>query len=83
VGCGFSLEGWRRQVRLRDWTDEAVAAAHDGLDETRLFRVVAKGLADFADGGIDTVLGVDEDFVAPEALGDLRASDDFAFAFRE
>ena len=44
------------------------------------FGIVAEGLADFADGGVDAVLGVDEDFVAPEALGDFCPGDEFAFA---
>ena len=61
-------------------TDEAVAAAHDGLHKARLFRVVAEGLADFADGGVDAVLGIDEDFVAPKAFGDFGARDEVAFA---
>jgi hypothetical protein len=36
------------------------------------------GLADFADGGVDAVLGVDEDLGAPQALGDFGSSHEIA-----
>ena len=58
--------------------DEAVAHAGDGLDELGIFGVVAEKMAELADGGVDAVLGVDEDFAGPEALGDLGAGDELA-----
>jgi hypothetical protein len=37
-------------------------------------------VANFADGGIDAVFGVDEDFRTPEAFGDFRPGDELAIA---
>ena len=41
-----------------------------------LLRVVSQGLADFADGGVDAVFGIDEDILAPETVDDFLAGDD-------
>ena len=75
-GCGSGLE-------LHNRPDEAVATASDGVEEAGLLGIVAENLADFADGGIDAVFGVDEDFIAPEAFSNFCASDDVAFASGE
>jgi hypothetical protein len=37
-------------------------------------------VADFADGGIDAVFGIDEDFCTPEVLGNFRPGDELAIA---
>ena len=37
-------------------------------------------MAELADGGIDAVLSIDEDFAGPEALGDFGAGDELTFA---
>jgi hypothetical protein len=46
------------------------------VDEAGVVRVVFQGLADFADGGVDAVFGVDEDILAPETVDDFLAGDD-------
>jgi hypothetical protein len=58
--------------------DEAVALAGDGLEEARVVGVFAEGVADFADGGVDAVFGVDEDLGVPEGAGDLGTGDEAA-----
>jgi hypothetical protein len=63
--------------------DEAIAFAGDGLDEAGLLGIIAQGLANLANCGIDSVFGVDEDLFAPEALDDLLAGGDAAFFFGE
>lgn len=72
---GRSWDGW---FKLWGDADEAVALAGDGLEEARVVGVFAEGVADFADGGVDAVLGVDEDFGVPEGAGDLVARDEAA-----
>ena len=68
--CGNRSNGGRKPV----------AFAGDGLDEAWAFRVVAEGLADLANCGIDSVLRVDEDFGSPEVLGDFIPGDELAVA---
>ena len=82
AGCeGGRRKGIRRRFFDGDCgSDEAIAHAGDGLDELRIFGVVAKEMAELADGGVDAVFGVDEDFARPEALGDLCAGDELALA---
>ena len=60
--------------------DKAVALRCHGLNEARFFGVVAQNLADFADGSVDAVLGIDKDFAAPEMLGDFGSSNEIAVA---
>ncbi len=50
-----------------DGSDEAVAAAGEGLNEAGVFGRVAKGFADFIDGGAEGVVEVDDGIFAPEA----------------
>jgi hypothetical protein len=63
---------------FRDRSDETIALTHHGLNEARFLRIVAKHLTDFADGGIDAMLGVDEDLRTPKALSNLGAGDKVA-----
>ena len=51
--------------------DEAVAHPGDGLDELWFFRIVAEKMTEFADGGIDAVIGVNKDVAFPELLNNL------------
>jgi hypothetical protein len=67
-------------LRYHYRSDEPIAATGDGVDETGLLGVVAKGLTDFADGSIDAVLGIDKDFAIPEAFHDFRARYRITFA---
>src|SRR5664280_1089603 len=54
---------------------KAVPLAHHGCYEARLLRVVPQRQADLADCGVDAVNDIDEDVLAPQALGDLFARD--------
>ena len=54
-------------------SDEAIAAAGQGLDESGAAGGVAEGFADAVDGGVDAVLVVDKGAVGPELAGDSRA----------
>ena len=81
--------GWsERRLRL-GWTNrrgignEAVSLAGDSLDEARLFGIIAQDLADLADGGVDSVFGIDEDVLAPEAIDDFLAGGDAALFLNE
>src|SRR5450631_3372497 len=78
-GRGGSGCGGRRVTVLFGY--EAVSLAGDGLDEAGLGGIVAQGLADFPNRGVDAVLGIDEDVLAPEALDDFLARDDGAVFF--
>jgi hypothetical protein len=60
--------------------DKAVTHAGHRLDEFRIFGVVAQEVTQLADGGVDAVLGVDEDFAGPKALGNLGAGHKLALA---
>jgi hypothetical protein len=53
------------------------------LHEAGLLTVITQDRADFPDGGVDTVLGVYEDFAVPEALGDLSSGDQLAISCRQ
>lgn len=75
----------RRRVRpgnvwhkLRNCRNETVARAGDCLDIKRQVRTVAQSLANFTDGRVDSVFDVDEDFLLPQALGDLFTGHDLA-----
>jgi len=50
--------------------DEAVALADYGLHEMRTLGIVTQGLAYFANGGVDTVLGLNENARASEFRDD-------------
>ena len=66
-----------------DGGDEAVAAAGEGFDEAGVGGLVAEGLAEAVDGGVDAVFVVDEGAVGPELAGDLLAGEEFAGAAEE
>ena len=55
---------------------ESIAFARYRVDEAGVVRVVSQRLADFADRGVDTVFGIDEDILAPETVDDFLAGDD-------
>jgi hypothetical protein len=66
-------------VNSGDGGDETVTPADDGLDKLRIVGIVAEQVAELTDGGIDAVLGIDEDFARPEPIGDFAASDELTF----
>jgi hypothetical protein len=63
-----------------DGRDETIAHARYGLDELRILRIVAEEMAELADGGVDAMFGIDEDFAGPEALRDFSAGDKLTLA---
>jgi hypothetical protein len=54
---------------------ESIAFARYRVDKAGVVRVILQRLADFADGGVDAVFGVDEDILAPETVDDFLAGD--------
>jgi hypothetical protein len=58
----------RNQVKRGN---EPVSLAGDGLHETRPLWVIAKYITNLTDGGIDAVLGVEKDILAPETIYDF------------
>ena len=66
-----------------DGSDEAIAHARHGLNKQRGLGVIAEGEAYFANGCIDAVFRVDEDFAVPEFFGDFSASDEATVGFDE
>ena len=61
--------------------NKAIALPGNRLHETRLFRIIPEDLADFSDGSVNPVLGVEEDILAPDFFDDLVAADQLAIAF--
>jgi hypothetical protein len=49
----------------RNRAHEAVTFADNGLQKSRLIRVVAQDEADLSNGCVDALLGVEEDILAP------------------
>jgi hypothetical protein len=54
-------------------SNEPIALPGDGLDVAGFLGVVAEGMAKLTDGGVDAVLGVDEDLALPKSLGNFFA----------
>ena len=53
------------------------------MNVARFFGVVAEYMADFADSGVDTMFGVDEDLALPKALGYFFACGELSVFLRE
>jgi len=54
-------------------SNEAVTLARDGLYEAWLLGVIPERLPNLADGGVDAVLGVEKNVLAPDPFDDLIA----------
>ena len=54
--------------RCNDRCDEAIPLASDRLDEVWFFRIVPKGLTEFADGYIEAVVGIEGYPLTPDLL---------------
>jgi hypothetical protein len=61
-----------------EWRNESVTLADDRLNESRVFRIVAKRPPDFADSGVDRRVVVDEHVRTPECRLNLGAIDECA-----
>jgi hypothetical protein len=66
-----------------DFAHEAIAFADDRLQKLRLYRIIVKRHANFADRGIDALLDVDENIFAPQNVGNLFACDQLALVVDE
>jgi hypothetical protein len=53
------------------------------MHEAGLIGIIFQSLADLSDGGVDAVLGVDENILAPEAVDDFLAGDDGTLPLQE
>jgi hypothetical protein len=60
--------GWGNSLGL---AYKSVTSPCDGLDKSRLIGIVFEDLADFPDRGIDCVIGIKEDVLAPKPFNDL------------
>ena len=70
-GRGHGLRGGRD-------ADETVAFPGHGLEEAWVVGVFTENVANFANGSVDAMFGVDEDLGRPEELGNLGAGDEAA-----
>ena len=80
VRLGFGRQLFFDELRR---CNEAIPHAGNRLNETRALRVIPQRGANLAHGRVDAVLGVDEDLVAPQALGDLGTGHETALTGRE
>src|SRR5258708_36336680 len=74
--CGFrsrpgSLGGFLRSGTYVSYgRDELVSPPRNRLHESRLLRIVLQHLPNLADGGVDAVVGIKENILAPDPLDD-------------
>ena len=68
----------RPSIRRFHRSDKTVPSLGESLNEARIGRGIIEGGADFANGGRDAVLKIDERLVRPETLLELVSRDDFA-----
>ncbi|HEY2235278.1 MAG TPA: hypothetical protein VGK01_17535 [Candidatus Angelobacter sp.] len=74
---GFDL---RRRIAVAATyrRSEAISLANDSFNETRLFRIVPEHHADLADSGVNAVVDVEKNVLAPKAFSNLFAGYQFA-----
>ena len=83
-GCKFPCCLSARDLALRlDHGNEAVSPSGDGLHESRSLGVVLQYLANLADGGVDAVVGVEEDVLAPNPFYDLVTGHELPSSFNQ
>jgi hypothetical protein len=56
-----------------------VTPAGDGLHKARSLGVIFQHLSNLADGGVDAVVGVEENIFSPDSIDDLVAGDELPF----
>src|SRR5262249_1295690 len=61
------------RVATRYRSGEAVAFADNGFKESGLLRVITQRPANLADSGVDAVIDINEDVLAPNLASDLLA----------
>jgi hypothetical protein len=60
---------------------EPVTLACYGQYEPWFFRVVSECPPDLADGGVNAVLGIEENLISPEPVDDLLSADNLPISF--
>ena len=75
--------GWGAAAVELHWSQEAISATRNGFDVTRIVSFVGKGVAKFADRGVQASLEIDESVFGPQVLLQFRSGDDLALALRE
>ena len=65
-------------IAICDGSDETVSLSGNRLHEARLFRIIPKNRSDLTDGRIDSVFGVYEGIVAPQASDNFWPCDQIA-----
>ena len=65
----WRFSGWEGNLGYLAY--KSVPSSGDSLDKARLFGIVFEDLADFSDRGIDCVIGIKKDVLAPKLLNDL------------
>src|SRR4051812_39188080 len=78
-GCGSR----NRSFSADNFGNEAVAAARECLDVTRIARRIAERVTQFVDGCVQAVIEVNEGVRRPKLEAQLFTSDEFAFAGKE
>src|SRR5208282_3019847 len=67
-------------LRCANLRDESITPGRHRDDESRRLRIVAQCPPDFSYRGVDAVLAIDEDALAPNALQDFFACDELSAA---
>ena len=80
-GWGGSRRFFEGSFSFYHRCDEAITLPGNGLDKPRPFGIIPKGSPDFENGGVDAVLGVDKDALAPETFANLLAGNDVPVSF--
>ena len=79
IGTSGGWVGWAiSRLNLRNGCYEPVTRPGDCLHIEWELRAIAQSLPNFTDGRIDSVFDVDEDFLLPQAPGNLFAIHDLA-----
>src|SRR5262250_402942 len=74
---------WRRFGDPLHRRNESITLPGNGLHKARLLGVVVEDLADFPDGPVDTVVGIEKNVLAPHPFGDLIAADNLTSLLNE
>jgi len=82
-GLRWSWNGWLR-LRIRcNGSDEAVPAAGNRFNETRVLGIVVNGGAKFLEDDVEATVKVDIGAFGPESLAQLFTRNDFACPFQQ
>ena len=77
------MGGLAAEFPIGDRGNESVSPAGERLDIARLLRIVLEHLADFADGAVDAVVGIEKDVFSPDLFRNFFARDELAFLLNQ